>query len=63
MTTTTETKDERRKLVAAWVELDLAAQLDEAARQADRSRSATLREAIRRYVAHDEREGSDGRRD
>jgi predicted transcriptional regulator len=58
--TTTEEKDDK-KLVAAWVELDLAAQLDEAARQADRSRSATLREAIRRYVAHDDTERSDER--
>ena len=41
---------EDRRLVSAWVEPTLAERLDEAAREADRSRSAELRIAIRQHL-------------
>jgi predicted transcriptional regulator len=39
------------QLVNAWVPKDLAERLDEAAKAADRSRSAELRVALRRHLA------------
>jgi predicted transcriptional regulator len=44
------TKTEERRLVNAWVERDDAQRLEELARRADRSRSAELRLAIRKYL-------------
>ena len=44
------TKTESRKLVNAWVDPEDAERLDDAARAADRSRSAELRLAIRAYL-------------
>jgi predicted transcriptional regulator len=38
------------KFVRAWIETTLADRLDEAARQADRSRSAELRIALRHHL-------------
>jgi metal-responsive CopG/Arc/MetJ family transcriptional regulator len=42
---------EERKFVSAWIETTLADRLDEAAREADRSRSAELRVALKRHLA------------
>lgn len=44
------------RLINAWVPRELAELLDEAAREADRSRSAEVRIALR---AHLERDGND----
>ena len=49
---TTRTVDQR--LIQAWVEPDLARRLEEAAAAADRSKSAELRVALRRYLHDDE---------
>lgn len=46
----------RRQLVNAWVEPEDVERLDLLAREADRSRSAELRVAIREHVARSERE-------
>ena len=52
------TKTEARKVLTAWVDPEDAERLDDAARAADRSRSAELRLAIRRHLelADDETE-------
>jgi predicted transcriptional regulator len=43
------TKTEERRHVNAWIEPDLVRRLDEKAREADRSRSAEIRLALRRH--------------
>ena len=45
-----EAKTETRKLVNAWIDPEDAERLEDAARSADRSRSAELRIAIREYL-------------
>jgi metal-responsive CopG/Arc/MetJ family transcriptional regulator len=54
-----EQATEERKFVSAWIETTLAERLDEAARGADRSRSAELRVAVRQYLA----QADDGQED
>ena len=44
------TKTDERRHVNAWIEPDLAQRLDEKAQEADRSRSAEIRLALRRHV-------------
>jgi predicted transcriptional regulator len=46
------TKTDERQHVNAWVEPELARALDLKAREADRSRSAEIRIALRRHVEH-----------
>ncbi len=51
------TKTEMRKVVTAWIDPELVVRLDDAARAADRSRSAEVRLAILRHVEHVDDEG------
>jgi integrase len=44
------TKTEQRQHINAWVDPELARRLDEKAREADRSRSAEIRIALRQHV-------------
>ena len=44
------TNTEQRAHVNAWIEPELARALDQKAREADRSRSAEIRVALRRHV-------------
>jgi predicted transcriptional regulator len=44
------TKTDERQHVNAWIEPELARTLDQKAREADRSRSAEIRVALRRHV-------------
>jgi Ribbon-helix-helix protein, copG family len=44
------TKTEDRQHVGTWIEPEVVRELEERAEQADRSRSAELRIAIRRYL-------------
>jgi predicted transcriptional regulator len=48
------TKTEGREHVNVWVEPELVRQLDEKAEEADRSRSAEIRIALRRHVERDD---------
>ena len=55
------TKTETRTLVNAWIDPEDAERLDDAARAADRSRSAELRIAIREHLEradHDDEGGT-----
>jgi predicted transcriptional regulator len=45
-----------RRLVNAWIDPEDAERLDDAARAADRSRSAELRRAIHEYLERHEEE-------
>jgi predicted transcriptional regulator len=49
------TKTEQRQHINAWVDASLARRLDERAQQADRSRSAEIRTAIREHLERTER--------
>lgn len=53
------TKTETRRLVNAWIDPKDAERLDDAARAADRSRSAELRIAIRAYLERDDENEED----
>ena len=53
------TKTETRKLVHAWIDPEDAERLDDAARAAERSRSAELRVAIREHLAGQRERGGD----
>jgi metal-responsive CopG/Arc/MetJ family transcriptional regulator len=44
------TSTDDRRMVSAWIEPTLAERLDEAAREADRSRSAEIRTALREHL-------------
>jgi predicted transcriptional regulator len=48
------TKTDERRHVNAWIDHDLAQRLDEKAREADRSRSAEIRLALRRHVEREQ---------
>jgi predicted transcriptional regulator len=48
------TKTEQRRHVNAWIDPDLAQRLDEKARDADRSRSAEIRIALREHVEREQ---------
>jgi predicted transcriptional regulator len=50
------TRTEGREHVNVWVEPEIVRQLDEKAEEADRSRSAEIRVALRRHVERDEEE-------
>ena len=55
-------KTASRRLVNTWVDPELVERLDDVAREADRSRSAELRIAIRRHLERDDDETEeDGR--
>lgn len=51
LTMSTIERTERQRLVSTWLDVSLADELDRLAREADRSRSAELRIAIRQHIA------------